>query len=261
MTRQQERITILLIAIPFLIIGFSLGSLLERDVSGQALVRRAIYATPTATPSGIAEVGSGTQRAKTAISSPADSQGLAFPGSVTSGNLITAGGVYSGGPSATAVVTSTCSSGLTVQYGPETAGAFTFVAYGLATSSGACTVTVNPSEGSNYISFAIDEFSGVNSTPLDVDGGSSTGTSTTPSDGITTVAANSLIIGVVNWDGQRTVTPSGSYTTIQEEEDYSSYYTFSMVFRIATTATAYTVDWTLDTSALWATKTTSFKPV
>lgn len=211
------------------------------------------------------EVGSGSQRA-TATSSTSEvaSLGVAFPANVTSGNLIIVGGNTwaSAGPASSISVTDTIGTTYTVV--TSTIGGdkyLQFIAYGVTSSSGANTVTVDPNINT-FIAFAIDEFSGQNATPLDVDGSSSTGTSTAPADSITTGVANALIIGVAFHDGSvaNALDPTGSYTQIGEEEDNNVSVDFNLVYRIATTATSYTVDWTLGSSASWLAQTISFAP-
>lgn len=202
-----------------------------------------------------AEVGSGSQRAATRTSSD-DPLTLAYPGNVTAGNLLIVAGtslaVVSGvtdsvGTSYTVVQTST--------YGSY--GISSFIAYGIAGGSGANTVSVNLASGT-YTSYAIDEFSGVNATPFDVNGGSSTGTSTTPTDSITTVAENALIIGVMNPDENATIT--SGFTTFGEEEDWNNWATYNAQFRIGSSPGSYNMTWTLGSSCLWLAQTVSFAP-
>lgn len=208
---------------------------------------------------GIAEVGSGSQRATNTMNN-VGSQTLAFPGNVTNGSLLVVGGGLWGGPPTAITVTDTRSTSYTTLLGTINGAWRPFIAYGLAPSSGANTVTVDP-DTTVYGGFAIDEFSGVNATPLDVDGGSSTGTSTTPADGITTATANDLIIGCASYEGTGvTIAPGGDYTTIGELEDAANLWTYSLVFRLVTTAQAYTVDWTISSSNVWVAMTAAFKP-
>lgn len=211
---------------------------------------------------GFAEVGGGTQRAPHASFGSADFQTLAFPGNVVSGSLLIVGGcVYHGsGTGFDGTVTDTVSTPYTVLAGTTVSGLSSFIAYGLAAASGANTVTVTPAEAKLGYSFAIDEFSGSHATPLDVDGGTSTGTSTTPSDGITTITAGDLIIGVMCDLGEANDTiTNNDGTTIGESEDGTATVRFNTMFQIVTTATAYTIDWTT-TSQSWIAQTAAFKP-
>lgn len=208
------------------------------------------------------EVGSGSQRNGIATGTAVASQDLAFPANVTSGNFIIVGGTswHSGGtPTASIAATSTCSAALTVVDGTD-GPRRDFIAYGPATSTAACTVTVTPAD-STYLSFAIDEFSGQHATPLDASPGGVASSGTSATEDITTTVANALIIGTMSHDGTSTTqTPGGSYTEISENEDNSCCQSFSLVYRIATTATTYTVDWTLADTKNWSTLVVSFKP-
>lgn len=209
----------------------------------------------------IAEVGAGSQRA-VATGAGVANLAKAFPANVASGSLlIVAGACYNvTGAPATIAVTDTRSTSYTVLtvVGGASSQFRVFLAYGIAPTGGACTVTVDPT-GSADIGYAIDEFSGVNATPLDVNGGSSTGLSTTPSDALTTITANDLIIGVESHDGGPTITPGASWTQIGENESVS-FQPFNAEFGIVTTAQAYTVDWTLSVLNSWAVYTAAFKP-
>lgn len=211
----------------------------------------------------IAEVGSSSQRASVEGSVAFDTKDLPFPGNVTSGSLLIVAGAMWNTSTQTLTVTDTLGTSYTVEVSAGMAGQGgfyqTFIAYGIASSGGANTVTIDPSVASAFGSFAIDEFSGVHSSPLDVNGGTSTGTSTTPSDGITTVATNALIIGVMTHSSvaTETLTPGGDYTEFGtiETPDGSP---FSAVYRIVTPG-PYTVGWTIGNSRDWVAQTMSFK--
>jgi len=214
----------------------------------------------------ITEVGSGSQRAATGNNSGVDSASLAFPGNVTSGSLlIVAGAMWASGAAPTgATVTDTRSTSYTVVVGTVPPGMTwrTFLAYGVAPSGGACTVTVNPTGSSADLSFSIDEFAGQDASPADVDGGTSTGLSSTSSDSLTTVAADALIVGVTSHEGSTgAITPTGTgQTQIGENESNSANQCHNACFRIVTTATSYTFSWTLLSTHDWAAQTHSFKP-
>jgi hypothetical protein len=193
-----------------------------------------------------------------------DSLALAYPGNVTAGNLLVVGGnAYDTGGTTGYSVTDSVGTSYTVYACTALTASSTatpFIAVGIAPSSGSNTVTVNPTldASANQIVFGIGEFSGTaTSSILDVNGGSSTGTSTSPSDGITTASANALILGLVGFQTSAGVTPGGSYTQISENQ--SSLDAFNLLYRVATTATAYTVDWTLGTSQAWSACTISIK--
>lgn len=209
------------------------------------------------------EVGGGTQRATATECTIADTCAQAFPGNVTVGNLIIVGGnTYDSSGATGYTITDTVGttySVLTCTTLTASATATPFIGYGIAAASGANTVTVNPTidASANQIVFAIDEFSGADASPLDVNGGSSTGSSTTPSDSVTTTALNDLVVGLVGFQTSASVTPGGAWTQIGE--DQSALDGFNLQFQIATTAQAYTADWTLGSSQAWSACTAAFR--
>lgn len=203
------------------------------------------------------EVGAGSQRA-TKFVAASDSTTLAFPANVVANNLlVVAGSAFAATQPTSIVVSDSLSSSYTVLYA---SGTRAFIAYALAASSGACTVTVNPQGTSADFSFSIDEFNANNAISLDVDGGVSSGTSTTPADDILTVTANDLLIGIMNHDSvDQILTPGTNYTQIGESEDNTGQEAHNAEFRIVTTATTYTVDWTVGASVAWNARTAAFK--
>lgn len=219
---------------------------------------------------GITEIGGGSQRASVQSTSGLAIGGttnVAYPGNVTSGNmLIVAGSLWwQSGPGEDLTITDTLGTSWTVTYYTGVSATWkTYIAMGIAPSSGANTVNLgvtSVNSGIRSVGGAIDEFSGV--TQLDVDGSGSTGTSTTASDGITTVASSSLIIGVMSQDGSTmslTLQDTPNWTLIAEDEDNTGAQCFSVGFRIVSSATAYTYSTTLGSSALWGAQTMSFKP-
>lgn len=218
----------------------------------------------------ISEVGSGSQRAK-GTGAGVDSVGVAFPGNVTSGNLLHASwSNYNA--SATSGDTYTVTDSRSTSYAQRVSSATLWfgqgcnvgLAWGVAASGGACTVTINPSGTGDYIVAAIDEFAsdvGWDADPLDVDGGESSGTGTDVGDDITTLTNPSLILGVMadyNTSAGPSITPDGGYTQIAEEEPLDII-PYSGVFQIVTTATTYTVGWTLGSSSPWRVYTVALK--
>ena len=135
-----------------------------------------------------------------------------------------------------------------------------------AGTTGACTLTVNGANADDYASFSSDEFavSGGNTWALDVDGGSSTGNNTTPTDTLTTLTANALLIGAMTSTGpDPTVDPGTSHTLFGEMESATNN-PHGAEFRIVTTATAYTVYFELSVaggSRNWTINTAAFKEV
>jgi hypothetical protein len=212
-----------------------------------------------------AEVGAGSQRA-TANQASVNSKTLAFPSGVTAGNLLVVCGscfvLASGGPATISVTDS--QGAYTVLSATQAADDFRlFIAYRIASASGPNTVTVDPVGSSSDLAFSIDEFSGVDTgTPLDVDGGSSTGTSTAPADSITTIAANALIIAVVSFGGATTtITKGGSFTQIGQSTSTSAGQPEGCEFQIATTPTSYSANFTLGASRPWTVYAASFNPL
>ena len=213
----------------------------------------------------ITEVAS--QRASSGTNGGADSDALAFPNNVTSGNLLVVGGAtwVSGGITSISVTDSlTPSTTYTVVLGTAfgfLTGIRTFLAYGVAPSSGACTVTVNPSGSSVDFSFGIDEFTGEADPPSDVNGGDTQGSSTAPSDGITTGVDNALILGLMTHsDIIATMAPEGAQTQISEEESNVNNQCHNFSFKIVGAAGAQTMSGTLSVSDDWGEQTHSFKP-
>lgn len=210
----------------------------------------------------IAEVAS--MRASGEYTNVASSAALSFPNNVTAGQLLVAAGVNWNATTQT-LVFSGCSTTWAVVQGADQSGNGgvykTFIAYGIAGASGPCTPTADPAGTGNYGSYSLDAFSGVNATPLDADGGDSTGTGTTPSDSITTGTANALILAVMSHtDGvaDRTLTPGGTMTQFGEIESVANA-PHNAEFRIVTSATSYTPDWTVGTSVTWRAQTLSAK--
>ena len=207
----------------------------------------------------IAEVGAGSQRA-TQIKQTSNSAGLAFPGNVTAGDLLLVAGMMynAGGPPASVTVTDSVSTtyGTKICTAVDTNGS-PFIAYGIAPSSGANTVTVNPPNASDTFGWSQDEFSGTHtSAPLDVDGGNTTGSGTTASDDITTGTANALVVGLIGSGSADTHTAGSGYTKFGN--DAAALTNFDAQFQVVTTATSYTVNWT-STFNNWTACTISFK--
>ena len=195
-----------------------------------------------------------------------DSATLAFGGNVTSGNLLVVSGNSWTDPVAASYSISDTRSTSYTTYNGTTRGTFAkgFLSWGLASSSGACTVTVNPAGGTSWGSFSINEYTAGATISLDVNGGESTGSSTSPSDGLTTTASAGLIAGGLNFDpdphypGSVTITPGGSYTQVGEIQSCLNA-PHSLVHRITSSGAAYTVDWTLGTSGTWSALTAAWK--
>jgi len=208
----------------------------------------------------LSEVGAGSQRA--VGDNSADSLAVAFPANVGAGRLLIAAGAafLGGGGPASIIVTDTLGTSYVV-LSAVSGDLRVFVAYGVSPSGGANTITMNPSGAATGNFMAIDEFSGQHATPLDVDGGSSTGVAqSAQSDDLTTLTADDLIIGVMSHVSADTaITEGGSYTLIGEQESNANQ-ARSVVFRLVTTAQAYTVNWTTGANVTWIAYTAAFKP-
>lgn len=210
----------------------------------------------------ITEVGGGSQRAGKSTISVASTT-LAYPGNVTAGNLMILAGMANSSI-ASVSVTDTLTSTWTCVSGSFSVDRL-YICYAKAPSTGANTVTLTPSANAQ-LTFYIDEFTGQHATsPLDADGGISTGTSTTPADSVTTTVANALVVGVMQkqcggCSGAESITPAGGYTQIGEEENATSNLSGTAVFQVVTTATSYSVSFTIGTSRTWGVYTASFAP-
>jgi hypothetical protein len=181
----------------------------------------------------------------------------------TAGDLIQiSGGLWQSGGIASYTVTG---GGATFSYflGPNLGTGYKpFIAYAVAVTTGSVTFTVNGANADDWGSFSYHEFavSAGNTWALDVDGVGATGTSTTPADSLTTLTANALILGVMTKNASATMTPTANYTEIGEEPSGTNL-AHNAVYRIATTATSYTVDWTMNNSVGWTVYTAAFKEI
>lgn len=140
----------------------------------------------------------------------------------------------------------------------------TWLAYGVVPSSGANTVTQTPSGSASWWgSWGIVELSGVDTTtPLDIDGSNSTGSSTTASDGITTSAADTIVLACMTHAnaGSVSITPDtgGGWTALGEIESISNA-PYSWEYQIFSSAGAKTASFTLGGSVGWSIQTISLK--
>lgn len=205
----------------------------------------------------IAEVGSGSQRA-TVQGVNVASAAVAFPANVGNGSLLT---VQLGGFSTTTVaVSDTLGTSYATLGRASTTLNSAFISYGIAPSAGACTVTIDPD--GVYFSAVIDEFSGVNATPLDVDGGGSTGTSTTPADSVTTLTDDDLVLATAVVGSSGTASwAAGSGKTLQDSHNSNlDTVAYAAEFQIVGAAGSQTMDFTIASSIDWGVYTAAFKP-
>lgn len=212
---------------------------------------------PSGGGSGISEVGGGSQRSVSIDNVPT----VIYAGSVTSGNLLV------------------CEWSIFNSVGTPVAGDFTdtvgttfdislfsvgsnrqLIIWGAAAGSGANTVTLATHAGAGR-NGVCDEFTGQNATQPDAQGTGTTGTSTTPSDSITTANANALVLNSMSHEdgGSPSITAGSGYTLIGKIESTTNQPT-AFVFKIVTTATAYTPDFTVGASVNWLDKAVSIRP-
>ncbi len=206
-----------------------------------------------------------SQRASSASASLVDLQALAYPGNVTSGDLLICGGACFDTTAAptTMPVSDTLGTVYTSIVITRTANASKWLAYGFATASGACTVTVNPPSGTatDILSFGIAEFRGVKA--FSVDGGNTSGTGTSASEIITTTGNGDLIIALFDHDnGDVTITSAGTQTEIaQHDVPTATTMPFSLAYRIEPTPGNYPMSWTTSGSVPWSVQDISFSAI
>lgn len=190
----------------------------------------------------------------------------AFPSNVTAGNVIAAcGAVWNGNNMTGQAITDSVSTNYAEVLGSTSSGTpnKTWIAYGVVPSSGANTVTQTPAGGvSWYSSWGIVELSGVDtSVPLDVDGGNSTGTSTSPSDGITTSAADAIVLACISHGGGTisiTHDSGGGWSSLGEIESTGNA-PYAWEYQIFSSAGAKTAGFSLGSSVAWTIQTLSLK--
>jgi len=142
-------------------------------------------------------------------------------------------------------------------------GRNTFIAYGLAPSSGANTVTITLSVSAT-ISYAIDEFTGTHATvPLHV-AAASTGTSNTPSVNVFSSVADVMFVGVMTHSNDTApITPVFDHTQIGEWETNSiandSDSAYNALYRVVTGFGSFTTSWTT-AFVSWTVLVIAFKP-
>jgi hypothetical protein len=205
------------------------------------------------------------QSVASGANSGVNSDTTAYGSNVTSGNLLICTGAVWDWPPTGLTVQDTVGTNYTIAFGSEIVGSgqTTWIAFGLAPSSGANTVTVNPSQAVNDFSYTIAEFSGAPAGNVaDVNGGSTTGAlGVTATDSLTTVAVNALIIGVMSQSGvDTTLTKGADYTDLGETETNDGNACHHAVYRVVTAPGVYTVDWTLGAARDWGAQTYSFRP-
>lgn len=208
-----------------------------------------------------AEISS--RRGSTAGNTAEDYRGIVLGSAVAVGDFCVAiGAVFGTSPDAITVTDDVGTTYSVFTDGNFTSNVTAYIATGTVTTAGTNTIWIDPVTDS-YISGAATCFSGADTSPLDV---GATGTFqtgvTNPSASITTTTANDLILALLvnSGSGSPTITPNASYTEIGETEDGACCATYSAVFRIVTTATSYTVDWTLSAANNTGVYPAAYKP-
>lgn len=201
----------------------------------------------------------------------------AFPGNVTSGDLLVVAGTIGrdssgfAGPSGTTItVTDNRGTSYTVVRGSvigvNVMQRQTFIAYGLAPSSGANTVTITLSNLCS-ISYGIDEFSGVHATTPFHNSVATTGSGITPVAGsIFPSAANAMLVGVMAHSASTTVlTPNTGNTQIGEWETNggsvdANESAFNAAFRVFVGTGTFSISWTAGAFIPWGALAVAFIP-
>lgn len=147
----------------------------------------------------------------------------AFSSNITAGHLIVVGiTCYNPGSSITVTDSLSNSYSLAVKEQPVTTTGGAQIFYSVATTGGACTVTVTPAAGSTYLSFSIDEYSFTGS-GVSVDStGTGTNTSTTPATGALSPTGTDLVVGTVYTGGANTSYTAGTGMTLTYTANYGS---------------------------------------
>jgi len=222
------------------------------------MVQGAILSAGGGGGGGIAEVAGVKNEVSNFTSST--SLALAFSAAIQTGDLLVV--CVSGfGALTVASITDTLSNSWAFVQGNDAGDNAFVIGYAISNGNGTPTVTVTWNQSCAGWFMSVDAFRGVHATPLDVDGGVSNGTSTTPADSITTVAANALIVAAMTHNGSanESITENGAWTLIHDEENGASLQCGSHIYRLAGAAGAYTASWTISSHA-WIAGTVSFKP-
>lgn len=141
----------------------------------------------------------------------------------------------------------------------------TEVWYAVMSGSPTDAIVVTPGGGGNYISYSVEEWSGLTASPLDQTTNNAAGTSASPSVTTPTLSqANELIYGVVfsqtSGVGPDVITnPSSPWSASFNESDGSSHQPGAGAYRTVSATTAVTATWTLNQSQAWIAVAATFK--
>jgi hypothetical protein len=143
----------------------------------------------------------------------------------------------------------------------STADGKIFIYYCASATGGNTTVTVDPNGTTCDIDLTLSEWSGAAASPLDVAPTATTGTSTAPAISSGTLAqADELIVAITTQiSADTTLTIDGTYTEIGENESNTGGQCYNAQYKIVSSTSSDTADWTLGASRTWYACLASFK--
>ena len=211
-----------------------------------------------------------SQIAGNQTSIPATSVSCAYPGNVTSGNLLVVCVAWdseddpSGGVtklSGTATVGTFVLDGTVSVTGQQSA----LIYSAPVTGTGSLTVECYHSSSKSWV-IGVQEYSGADITASRVDGTAKTGTGTgtTASTATQTSAAGAVFVGSCSvWLGNSTLVPvaGNNFTEIYKQANGSLYMTGGCMDRIVSESTADIADWTIGQSVNWSAVCVMYKAV
>ncbi len=190
------------------------------------------------------------------------SAALTFDNPTVTGNFIAVGIVAfkSGGPATFTVADNKGNSFLQAPSAGVDDGAnfcaYVFRAFNI-TGGSSHQITVTPNAAAT-ISFAVSEFSGINTTSPDDGGNAATAASQFPSTGDIVMTVGGLLYGVVSHNqGTISITPDGAFTQAFEDETASGTVPINVEYHITTGISS--IPWTLGISAAFYAAGAGFK--
>jgi hypothetical protein len=175
----------------------------------------------------------------------------AYPNNVTIGSLLVVG-IAGAGPLLTISATGSGAPTSWAQINLQLVNAsdvHTYIAWGIATATGACTVAIT---GLTFVSMTVTEFTGASDVaglPLPSWG---RGINTGPAVTQPLVPDGALVLGIVTYAGTATIAQAGGWALSGEYETYASNYTHSLINQVASGAGTYTPTWTTSGTVTWA---------
>lgn len=205
----------------------------------------------------------------------AASLAVAFPGSVTSGNLLvlTMARGSAGGSDPMAV------GDISQSAGTATLGSFQLdrgheqaiggsnyqnvAIYSVpVTGTGSCTLSVGGGAGADYWGVAVQEYSGADTSASRVNAvNSGVGTSTTVVSGTAATGGDGLLVGAATLWGSSSIsiTPQAAWAQVAEEEDGSLWQMFASADQSVASDTTDEAEWTLGSSLQFAAAVVAYK--